>query len=170
MTDDTPNIVHSGKSQSVLVDGFRFGIQIYLGEDEKDLILEGVDAVGASHVRDNRFASDPDARNDAIQELERHGAGAFMRGDEAGDVLPFRGVRSCPAGAGRGEFYHNFCSTPIKRGTAWPAQKRLEQARQGEGKEPTVQHVRLALEAHGIQILEGGQVATGPGVAVGMKG
>ncbi|MDH2327824.1 hypothetical protein QCN27_13215 [Cereibacter sp. SYSU M97828] len=90
MTDDTPNIVHSGKSQSVVVDGLRFDIQIYRGEDEKDWILEVVDAEGTSHVWEDRFASDRDARNEAIQDLETHGARAFMRGDEAGNVVPFR--------------------------------------------------------------------------------
>lgn len=90
MNDDVPNIVHSGKSQSVVVDGLRFDIQIYRAEDEKDWILEVVDAEGTSHVWEDRFASDRDARNEAIQDLEKHGARAFMRGDEAGNVVPFR--------------------------------------------------------------------------------
>lgn len=46
----------------------------------------------------------------------------------------------------------------------------LNKLDKGEGKASTVQHVRLALEAQGIQFLEGGQVATGPGVAVGKRG
>ncbi|MDQ2065075.1 helix-turn-helix transcriptional regulator [Xinfangfangia sp. CPCC 101601] len=33
----------------------------------------------------------------------------------------------------------------------------------------TIEAIRKALETHGIQFLEGGQVATGPGVAVGSK-
>lgn len=90
MTDDTPNIVHSGKSQSVVVDGLRFDIQIYRGEAEKDWILEVVDAEGTSHVWEDRFASDRDARNEAIRDMEKRGARAFMRGDETGTVVPFR--------------------------------------------------------------------------------
>ncbi|MEM9707854.1 MAG: transcriptional regulator [Pseudomonadota bacterium] len=41
----------------------------------------------------------------------------------------------------------------------------LNKLDKGEGKTSTVQHVRLALEAQGIQFLEDGQVAAGPGVA-----
>lgn len=42
----------------------------------------------------------------------------------------------------------------------------LNKLDQGAGKASTVQHVRLALESAGIQFLENGQVATGPGVAL----
>lgn len=42
----------------------------------------------------------------------------------------------------------------------------LNKLDQGAGKQSTVQHVRLALEAAGIQFLEDGQVANGLGVAL----
>lgn len=42
----------------------------------------------------------------------------------------------------------------------------LNKLDKGEGKASTVQLVRLTLEARGIQFLESGQVAAGPGVAV----
>lgn len=42
----------------------------------------------------------------------------------------------------------------------------LNKIDKGEGKESTVQLVRLTLEARGVQFLEGGQVAAGPGVAL----
>ncbi len=42
----------------------------------------------------------------------------------------------------------------------------LNKLDKGEGKESTVQHVRLALEARGVQFLESGGVAAGPGVAI----
>lgn len=42
----------------------------------------------------------------------------------------------------------------------------LNKLDQGSGKASTIQHVRLALEAAGIQFLENGQVASGPGVAL----
>lgn len=45
----------------------------------------------------------------------------------------------------------------------------LNKLDKGEGKASTVQLVRLTLEAQGIQFLEGGQVATGPGVALSAK-
>ncbi|MDI3336395.1 hypothetical protein QKW60_08260 [Defluviimonas aestuarii] len=46
----------------------------------------------------------------------------------------------------------------------------LNKLDKGEGKVSTVQLVRLTLEAKGIQFLEGGQVAAGPGVAIGERG
>ena len=45
----------------------------------------------------------------------------------------------------------------------------LNKMEQGDGKASTVQHVRLALEAEGVQFLESGQVAFGPGVAITRK-
>ena len=42
----------------------------------------------------------------------------------------------------------------------------LNKVDKGEGKDSTVQHLRLALEAQGIQFLEDGNVAAGPGVAL----
>lgn len=42
----------------------------------------------------------------------------------------------------------------------------LNKLDKGEGKASTIQLVRLTLEARGVQFLEGGQVATGPGVAL----
>ena len=45
----------------------------------------------------------------------------------------------------------------------------LNKLDKGEGKASTVQLVRLTLEAQGVQFLTSGQVATGPGVALGDK-
>ncbi|MDF3381951.1 MULTISPECIES: helix-turn-helix domain-containing protein [unclassified Sulfitobacter] len=42
----------------------------------------------------------------------------------------------------------------------------LNKVDKGEGKASTVQHLRLALEAQGVQFLDSGEVATGPGVAI----
>ena len=42
----------------------------------------------------------------------------------------------------------------------------LNKVDKGEGKASTVQHLRLVLEAQGVQFLESGEVATGPGVAI----
>lgn len=42
----------------------------------------------------------------------------------------------------------------------------LNKLDKGDGKASTIQLVRLTLEARGVQFLEGGQVATGPGVAL----
>ena len=85
--DDEPNIVTSGKSQTVLVDGLRFSIEIYRLETGSTWTLEVVDPENTSHVWDDQFASDKDARNAAIEEIEREGALAFMRGN---NVIPFQ--------------------------------------------------------------------------------
>ena len=42
----------------------------------------------------------------------------------------------------------------------------LNKVDKGEGKESTIQHLRLALEAQGVQFLESGQVSDGVGVAL----
>jgi hypothetical protein len=85
--DDTPNIVTSGKSQHMTVGGFAFSIQIYRLEEDKTWTLEVVDHEGTSHVWDDQFTSDKDARNAAIEAIESEGPLTFMRGD---NVVPFR--------------------------------------------------------------------------------
>ena len=45
----------------------------------------------------------------------------------------------------------------------------LNKLDKGEGKASTAHLVLLTLEAQGVQFLEGGQVAAGPGVALGVK-
>lgn len=86
MIDDEPNLVTSGKSQHIVVEGYPFSIEIYRLEDEKTWTLEVVDHENSSHVWDEQFQSDKDARNAALQEIEKEGPLAFMRGD---NVIPF---------------------------------------------------------------------------------
>lgn len=87
MNEDEPNIVNSGKSQRVIIDGYPFSIEIYRLETDKTWTLEVVDHEGTSHVWDDQFASDKDARNAALTEIEREGAVTFMRGS---NVVQFR--------------------------------------------------------------------------------
>ena len=88
MTDnDEPNLVTSGKSQSYTADGLRFQIEIYRPETVSAWTLEVVDPANTSHVWEDQFASDTDAREAAIKAIESEGAVAFMRGD---NVIPFR--------------------------------------------------------------------------------
>lgn len=62
MTDDVdPNIVMSGKSQPITVDGMRFSIEIYRLETDTGWTLEVVDPENASHVWEGEFASDIEA-------------------------------------------------------------------------------------------------------------
>ena len=86
MVEDEPNLITSGKSQRVVIDGYPFSIEIYRLETDKTWTLEVVDPEGTSHVWDDQFRSDKDARNAAIQALGADGAIAFMRGD---NVIPF---------------------------------------------------------------------------------
>lgn len=86
MDEDEPNLVTSSKSQQVTVDGYPFSIEIYRLEEEETWTLEVVDYEGSSHVWDDQFTSDKDARNEAVKELETEGAIAFMRGN---NVIPF---------------------------------------------------------------------------------
>ncbi|MEB8386877.1 hypothetical protein OO012_06525 [Rhodobacteraceae bacterium KMM 6894] len=85
--DDEPNLVESGKSQQIVIDGYAFSIEIYRLEADKTWTLEVVDHQGTSHVWDDQFSSDKDARTTAIQAIESKGALAFMR---AGNVIPLR--------------------------------------------------------------------------------
>ena len=61
MIEDEPNLVTSGKSQHVIIDGFPFSIEIYRLEQDKS--------------------------KRRLQAIEAEGAIAFMRGD---NVIPFR--------------------------------------------------------------------------------
>ena len=88
MIEEEPNIVTSGKSQRVIIDGHPFSIEIYRAETDQNWMLEIVDQDGTSHVWDDHFASDKEARNAAMQAIEEEGAVAFMRGD---NVIRFRG-------------------------------------------------------------------------------
>lgn len=84
--DKEPNLVNSSKSMRVAIDGYRLSIEIFRLEEEQDWTLEVVDPEGTSHVWDDRFVSDGDARDTALKEIEKNGPLAFMRGD---NVVPF---------------------------------------------------------------------------------
>ena len=83
---DEPNLVTSGKSQRVVVDGYAFFINIHRLETDETWTLEVVDYQDASHVWDDQFRSDSEARDAALAALKSEGAIAFMRGN---NVVPF---------------------------------------------------------------------------------
>jgi len=87
MVEEEPNLITSSKSQQVTVDGYPFSIEIYRLEDQSEWSLEVVDFENTSHVWDDLFQSDKDARNAAVAELESEGALSFMRGN---NVIPFK--------------------------------------------------------------------------------
>lgn len=56
-------------------------------------------------------------------------------------------------------------------GVSYPTVQRMDAAKGlVSGRHETVEAIRRALEAQGIQFLESGQVAAGPGVALGERG
>ena len=87
MDEEEPSLVMSPKSQEVGVDGVPFQVEIYRLAGQAEWTLEVVDPEGAHHVWDEFFASDKDARTEALRELEAKGPLAFMHGD---NVVPFR--------------------------------------------------------------------------------
>ena len=86
MDDDDPNLITSGKSQRVVVDGYPFSIQIFRLESDDLWTLEVVDHKGTSHAWVDQFRSDREARDAALAALSSEGAAAFMRGD---NIIPF---------------------------------------------------------------------------------
>lgn len=85
--DEEPNVVTSGKSKTIVVDGYSFSIEIYRLEGDKTWILEVIDHEGTSHVWDQQFVSDAEARDVAVSAIGSEGAVSFMRGN---NVIPFR--------------------------------------------------------------------------------
>ena len=77
----------SGKSQKIIIDGLPFSIEIYRLENDTAWTLEVVDKENTSHVWDDQFSSDIEARDTAIAAIKSEGAVVFMRGD---NVVPFR--------------------------------------------------------------------------------
>ena len=78
MDEKAPNLVTSSKSQSVLVDGHRFEIEIYKLEEGSAWTLEVIDAKGTSHVWDDEFPSDSKALIAATKAFEEQGAAGFL--------------------------------------------------------------------------------------------
>jgi hypothetical protein len=87
--DDEPNLVTSGKSRGVVIDGFAFDIEIYRLEEDERWTLEVVDQEGTSHVWNEEFVTDTEAYQAAVSTIESEGAIPFMRG---GNVVPFRSL------------------------------------------------------------------------------
>lgn len=84
--EDEPNLVTSGKSTKIVIDGIPFDISVYRLETDAGWTLEVVDNQNTSHVWDDQFDSDADAVDVAIRTIEAEGAAAFMRGN---NVIPF---------------------------------------------------------------------------------
>ncbi|WP_299640265.1 hypothetical protein [uncultured Ruegeria sp.] len=81
MNIDEPKLVMSDKCKSVLVDGYRFEIEIYRLDNQNQWTLEAVDCEDASYVWDDKFVSDQEALDTAIEILNNEGALGFMGKD-----------------------------------------------------------------------------------------
>ncbi len=73
-----PKLIISDKCKSVLVDGYRFEIEIYRLENQDLWTLEVIDVEDASYVWDDKFGSDQEALDTAVDILNNEGALGFM--------------------------------------------------------------------------------------------
>ena len=81
-----PNLVASGLSQEIEVDGIPFAVEIYRLEHDSTWTLEVVDENGTSTVWDDQFSSDLEALMEAQKVIRTEGVRAFRDGN----VIPFR--------------------------------------------------------------------------------
>ncbi|WP_170603741.1 hypothetical protein [Ruegeria arenilitoris] len=78
MDVDESRLARSEKGKSVVVDGYRFEIKIYRPENQNPWTLEIVDFRDASYVWDDKFSSDQEAFDVAVEVLYHEGAVGFM--------------------------------------------------------------------------------------------
>ncbi len=81
MNIDEPKLIISDKCKSVFVDGYRFEIEIYRPENQDTWTLEAIDAEDASYVWDDKFITDQEALDVAVDILNSEGALGFMGKD-----------------------------------------------------------------------------------------
>lgn len=73
MNEDDDEIIHSPLERTLTGEGHRLIIAIYRGAAEPDWILEIEDELGTSTVFDERFATDQEALDTALAEIEAEG-------------------------------------------------------------------------------------------------
>lgn len=81
-----PNLVTSGLSKIVTVEGHKVSIEIFRMEAEKSWTLEIIDDEGTSLVWDGVFASDQVAIDEALKTIENEGLSVFRDND---NIIPF---------------------------------------------------------------------------------
>ncbi|OSQ50694.1 hypothetical protein [Marivita geojedonensis] len=79
MNDFAPKVVVSGKSLTLVLEGYRFSIQIHRIETETEWTLEVIAPGGHSTVWLESFETARDARDTALSALEDMGPQAFLR-------------------------------------------------------------------------------------------
>jgi len=80
-----PNLINSGLSRRITVEGKEFRIEIYRLENT-GWTLEAVDEEGASIVWDGEFATDQAALNEIMNAIKAEGIAAFR---EEPNIIPF---------------------------------------------------------------------------------
>ena len=86
MPDRHPNIITSGLSRTVTVDGVTVVVNIYRLERDAHWTLEVVNEVGTSTVWDDSFFTDDEAYAAFQQTVEEEGMEAFL---DRANVIPF---------------------------------------------------------------------------------
>ncbi len=81
-----PNIITSGLSERVMVEGHLLSIEIYKSEGDCNWVLEVVDEEGTSIVWDDLFKTDKDAKNEVLKTIREEGLSAFR---DNGNVIKF---------------------------------------------------------------------------------
>ena len=76
-----PNLIDSGLSQRITVEGHKLQIEIYRLEHEPKWSLEVVDEDGTSNVWDDLFDSDQEALDEALKVIDEEGLTAFRDDD-----------------------------------------------------------------------------------------
>ena len=84
MTD--PNIVYSGLSRKISVDGQQFHVEIYRLQEDAKWTLEAIDDAGTSIVWDDQFETDQAALYELLTDIEKQGIATFR---ESANVIPF---------------------------------------------------------------------------------
>ena len=80
-----PDLIHSGLSRRITLEGHDLAIEIYRLENT-GWSLEVVDEYGTSTVWDDLFETDQDALNQVMNTIEEEGLGAFL---DNSNVVPF---------------------------------------------------------------------------------
>lgn len=81
-----PNLVASGLSQRITVEGHELQIEIYRLEGEPKWSLEVIDEGATSSVWDDLFDTDQEALDEALKVIDEEGLSAFRDG---GNIVRF---------------------------------------------------------------------------------
>lgn len=84
-----PVLMYSDHCQAVMVDGYRFEINIVSSDMDPSWCLEVVDIHGMSHVWEATFETDAEALEAAMIAFNDEGAARFLQSET--NVIPFPG-------------------------------------------------------------------------------